>query len=153
MSNIKFRKEDFICNDCGQTPKYIVADGKMTAPTIRKVEHLKELGPDDDDDDENILTQSTHFKDRVYLHRKKERDLVQKLMTDNMDIAELLICNICKPTSIASFMQVRSDEPLHTLHSFCQTLDSRAAENQQHLLLLARELPALFFFFFFSSYL
>ena len=36
-SMIRFRKEDFLCPSCGHTPKYIVADGKMSGPTRRKV--------------------------------------------------------------------------------------------------------------------
>ena len=55
-----------------------------------------------------------------------------------------LICNLCKATSVASYMQVTSDEPLQILQSFCeQTLNVRSAENQQHLNILIRELPAL----------
>ena len=73
VSMIRFKKEDFMCLDCGQTPKYIVADGKMTAPTVRKVQHLDELSPEEND--EQILPQGSLFKDRVFLHRKKERDL------------------------------------------------------------------------------
>ena len=34
---IQFRKEDFLCSNCGHTPRYNVADGKMSGPTIRKV--------------------------------------------------------------------------------------------------------------------
>ena len=34
---MRFRKEDFLCLNCGHTPKYIVADGKMSGPTKRKV--------------------------------------------------------------------------------------------------------------------
>ena len=36
-SMIRFRKEDFMCSNCGHTPKYIVADGKMSGPTKKKV--------------------------------------------------------------------------------------------------------------------
>ena len=36
-SMIRFEKDDFLCPNCGHTPKYIVADGKMTGPTKRKV--------------------------------------------------------------------------------------------------------------------
>ena len=75
VSMIRFKKEDFMCLDCGQTPKYIVADGKMTAPTVRKVQHLDELSPEEND--EQILSQGSLCKDRVFLHRKKERDLVK----------------------------------------------------------------------------
>ena len=151
-SMIKFRKDDFLCLDCGQTPKYIVADGKMTAPTLRKVDHLSEL--DRNEDDENILEQGSHFKDRVFLSRKPERTLVTKLLTNDINVDEFVnsnvlqspnsrlliplveevnenwpdhmpqpykrfIGNLCKPTSVASFMQVTHHEPLQIRSSFC----------------------------------
>ena len=177
VSMIRFRKEDFMCDDCGQTPKYIVADGKMTAPTIRKVQHLDELSPEEDDN--QVLPQGSHFKDRVYLKRKKERELVTNLLTENISIPDFiasneiqsdnvqmlipllerieenwpaeipaeykrLICNLCKATSVASYLQVTSDEPLQILQSFCeQTVNVRSAENQQNIKILAQELPAL----------
>ena len=77
-----------MCDDCGQTPKYIVADGKMTAPTIRKVQHLDELSPEDDDN--QVLPQGSHFKDCVYLKRKKERELVTNLLTETLVLLILL---------------------------------------------------------------
>ena len=52
--------------------------------------------------------------------------------------------NICKPTSVAAFMQVTHDDPLLHLESFCeQQLNLRSALNQEKLQLMARELPAL----------
>ena len=177
VSMIRFRKEDFMCDDCGQTPRYIVADGKMTAPTVRKVQHLDELAPEEDDD--QVLQQGSQFKDRVFLHRKKERDLVKNLLSETINIDDFIasneiqsdnvrliipllesiqenwpagipeeyrrfICNLCKPTSLASYMQVTSDEPLQILQSFCdQTLNVRLAQNQQNIKILAKELPAL----------
>ena len=40
---LKFRKEDFVCDKCGDTPEYIVCDGKSIGPAKRKVNHLTEL--------------------------------------------------------------------------------------------------------------
>ena len=40
---MKFRKEDFQCNQCGDTPQYIVCNGKSVGPTRRKVDHLSEF--------------------------------------------------------------------------------------------------------------
>ena len=174
---IRFRKDDFICNNCGQTPKYIVADGKMTAPTLRKVKHLSEL--DHHEDDEQILLQGSHFKDRVFLYIKRERKLVQELLTDDLEYdafvhsdvlqsenSRLLIpllqrlqeswpdeipppykrfiCNLCKPTSVASYMQVTHDEPLAILQSFCnRVMNLRSTQHQHQLQLIAEELPAI----------
>ena len=162
VSMIRFRKEDFMCDDCGQTPRYIVADGKMTAPTVRKVQHLHELAPEEDDG--QVLRQGSKFKDRVFLHRRKEHDLIKNLLTETITIDDFIasndiqsenvrliipvlerkqenwpagipeeyrrfICNLCKPTSIASYMQ-----PLQILQSFCdQTLNVRLAQNQQSI--------------------
>ena len=157
--------------------KYIVADGKMTAPTVRKVQHLDELSPEEND--EQILPQGSLFKDRVFLHRKKERDLVKNLLTENLQIDDFIssnevqsenirlliplleriqenwpeeipeeykrfIFNLCKVTSVASYMQVTSDESLQILQSFCERmLNVRSAQNQQQNNILSRELPAL----------
>ena len=46
---IKFRKEDFLYPSCGDSPSYIVFDGKKDGPTKRKVEHLQELDKAEDD--------------------------------------------------------------------------------------------------------
>ena len=54
------------------------------------------------------------------------------------------ICNLCKATSVASYMQVTSDESLQILQSFCERmLNVRSAQNQQQNNILSRELPAL----------
>ena len=110
---------------------------------------------------------------------KKERRLVQHLLTEDIDIDEFVssadlesansrllvpliqrlqldwpdeipepysrfICNLCKPTSVASFLQVTSDEPLQILRLFCeQALHIRSPEQQDKLKLILRELPAL----------
>ena len=81
---IKFRKTDFICPNpsCGDSPKYIVCDGKTDGPTKRKVEHLHEL--DKAEDDDSPLCQGSLFADRVFLSDKKERKLVCNLLTDTI---------------------------------------------------------------------
>ena len=40
---LRFMKEDFLCDKCGDTPAYIVCDGKSIGPAKRKVNHLSEL--------------------------------------------------------------------------------------------------------------
>ena len=88
-----------MCDDCGQTPKYIVADGKMTAPTIRKVQHLDELSPEEDD--KQVWPHGSYIKDRVYLKRKKERKLVNNLLTENISICDFSSENMRSQTSLA----------------------------------------------------
>ena len=79
---IKFRKEDFLCPSCGDSPSYIVCDGKTDGPTKRKVEHLQELYKAKDDS--SVLCQGSSFKDLVFLSETKERKLVCKLLTDTV---------------------------------------------------------------------
>ena len=88
-----------MCDDFGQTPKYIVADGKMTAPTIRKVQHLDELSPEEDDN--QVWSQGSHIKDHVYLKRKKELELVNDLLTENISICDFSSENMWSQTSLA----------------------------------------------------
>ena len=47
--NIHLSKEVFLCDSCGETPKYIVADGKHCSPSARKVSQLRELASAEDD--------------------------------------------------------------------------------------------------------
>lgn len=91
-SMMKFRKEDFLCSSCGQTPRYLVADGKMCGPTSRKVKHLSEL--DRHEDDDTVLEQGSHFKDRVFLFRKPERTLVRTLLTEEIGADEFIASDV-----------------------------------------------------------
>ena len=54
-----------------ETPTYLVADGKATGPSKRRVEHLEEL--DRADGDDNVLGPSCAFEDRVFISNNKER--------------------------------------------------------------------------------
>ena len=72
-----------MCTNCGKPPRYIVADGKMTGQKLRKVKHLSEL--DHHGDDEQILAQGSHFKDQVFLYIKRERKLVEQLLTEELE--------------------------------------------------------------------
>jgi hypothetical protein len=85
---IVFKKEDFLCPNCGDSPSYIVCDGKTDGPTKRKVEHLKEL--DKAEEDESDLCQGSFFHDRVFLSDNKERKLVCSLLTDTINQEEFL---------------------------------------------------------------
>jgi hypothetical protein len=55
-----------------------------------------------------------------------------------------LIGNLCKPTSVASYLQVTDDKPLVYLQSFClEQLNLRSAGNQDKLQIISSQLPAL----------
>ena len=75
---LQFQKEDFLCVNCGDSPKYIVFNGKTDGPAKRKVEHLHEL--DRPEHYESYLCQGSFFEDRVFLSEKGERALVFNLL-------------------------------------------------------------------------
>ena len=85
---MSFRKEDFLCDKCGETPQYIVCDGKAVGPTKRKIKHLAEF--DRAVDDQSPLPEGSSFKDRVFLSSKQERDLVKNLLTEEISTEEFL---------------------------------------------------------------
>ena len=85
---MRFRKEDFLCNHCTDTPPYIVCDGKSIGPAKRKVNHLEEL--DRADDDDTPLPQGSRFSERVFLSSKQERDQVKHLLTDETSVDDFL---------------------------------------------------------------
>ena len=174
---LQFLKDDFICENCGPTPEYIVADGKRCGPTKQKVAHLSEF--DRADGDESALIQGSDFNSRVFLPRRPERKAVCELLTNSITQEEFLqsdelqsqnsqmlknlierlqeswpdeipseysrlIGNICKPTSVASFMQVTEATTLQYLKEFCRSqLDLRRIVNKDKLEQISRELPAL----------
>ena len=85
---IQFKKEDYLCPNCGDSPSYIVCDGKTDGPTKRKVEHLKEFDKAEGDDSD--LCQGSFFQDRVFLSENRERKLVCSLLTDTITQEEFL---------------------------------------------------------------
>ena len=86
--NITFLDEDFTCDDCGETPAYIVADGKFCGPTTRKVDQLSEL--DRAENDADPLRAGSHFKARVFLQSKQERSKVKNLVTGHCDMEDFI---------------------------------------------------------------
>lgn len=124
------------------------------------------------------MEQGSLFDARVFLFRKCERQLVQRLLTEDISPDEFVqsdvlrsenshillplverirdnwpdeipqpysrfIGNVCKPTSVAGYMQVTHDEPLLHLRAFCeQNLNLRSSANKEKLQLMAKELPA-----------
>ena len=85
---MRFRKEDFLCDNCGETPEYIVCDGKSVGPAKRKVEHLSEF--DRQEADETPLSEGSSFKDRVFLSVKQERDIVKNFLTEEISVEEFV---------------------------------------------------------------
>ena len=85
--NIDFKKA-FTCPTHGNSPKWIVSDGKNVGPLKRRVDHLTEL--DHEQSDERILTQSTKSADRVFLNSKKERLLVCQLVTGEVSMNDFV---------------------------------------------------------------
>ena len=71
---VQFKKEDFLCPSYGDSPSYIVCDGKTNGPTKRKVNHLHKL--DRAEEDESVLAQGSSFESRVFLSESRERKLV-----------------------------------------------------------------------------
>ena len=91
INNLKMDwKKVFSCPTHGNSPPWIVSDGKNMGPLKRRVDHLKELGPAENDD--NILPQCTKFKSRGFLGSKNERGLVVQMVTGDLsmrDFAEI----------------------------------------------------------------
>ena len=83
FTNLEFDiKKAFSCPTHGTSPPWLVADGKALGPLKKRVKHLTEL--DVAKEDNSVLTQSTHYKDRVFLSTKKERNLVVRLLTGDI---------------------------------------------------------------------
>ena len=59
------KKEAFSCPTHGDKPKWITADGKFLGPVKKHCKGLSEL--DSHPDDNETLTQSTEFKQRVFM--------------------------------------------------------------------------------------
>ena len=80
-SQLEFYKTDFQCDNCGDgdTPPYIVVDGKCLAPRCTATSHIQEF--DQPASDKTCLPQSTQFADRVFLSSKKERDFVRYVLS------------------------------------------------------------------------
>ena len=76
----------FSCPKCGNSPKYMVADGKSDGPTKRKVEHLKEMGTADND--RGSLPQGSFY--RVFISVYRERQAICSLLTGAQNMDEFL---------------------------------------------------------------
>ena len=85
---IQFRKEDFLCSNCGDSPSYIVCDGKTEGPNKRQVSHIEEL--DRCEGDDAVLCQGSYFQDRVFLSENRERKLTCDLLTKSMTVYDFV---------------------------------------------------------------
>ena len=80
ISNLEYLKSDWVCDRCckkhngeiGDTPRYLVCDGKSMGPASRRVDHISEL--DTAPGDQQVLCQGCFFEDRTFLAEKRERD-------------------------------------------------------------------------------
>lgn len=72
-------KKAFSCPKHGNNPKWMNTDGKYLGPTKKKCTNLTEFDRAVNDDD--VLEQSTKFKDRVFLSKSKERKEVVALLS------------------------------------------------------------------------
>ena len=90
--NMDMDPGDFICHICGETPEYLIFDGKRLGPRPKEVDHLQEF--DRHPDDSDSLEEGSKFKNRVFLHLKRERTLVGKLASGDIEIFEFLRENL-----------------------------------------------------------
>ena len=91
VRNLQFdEKEAFSCPTHGSRPRWITADGKSLGPAKKHCKGLSEL--DSHPDDLETLTQSTKFKERVFLSNSKERSAVCSLLGNQMSMQDFLIC-------------------------------------------------------------
>ena len=91
--NMELEREDFMCEECGPTPEYLILDGKQLGPGKKDVEHLEEF--DRHPEDDHKLDQGSTFESRVFLNIKDDRTLLGKLAdADNLVIGDFLDANL-----------------------------------------------------------
>ena len=96
MNNLDMDFEKaFSCPTHGNSPTWVVSDGKNVGPLQKRVDHLTELSMDQSDP--KILQQSTKSKDRVFLNSKKERMIICQLLTGDLTMRDF--CEISEITS------------------------------------------------------
>ena len=90
FTNLVFNIEKaFSCPTHGTSPSWIVSDGKSLGPLKRNVKHLSEL--DIAEEDDSVLSQSTHYQNRIFLSVKKERVEIVKLLTGDITMEEFTL--------------------------------------------------------------
>ena len=87
VSRLRHSKHAFICPSCKETPPFLVFDGKQTGPQKRKVDHLRELSAPENDE---ILPRASEFRDRVFLQRNEDRNLILQLFANEITADEFL---------------------------------------------------------------
>ena len=87
VQNISVSPQSFICNSCGDTPKYLVGDGKALGITKRKVKGLTELKHHPDD--QSMLSQGSTFKERTFIEKRQERGSICNFLQNPNDIENL----------------------------------------------------------------
>ena len=84
--NMALGAEDFTCEKCGETPEYLILDGKQLGPGKKEVEHLEEFERHPEDD--HKLDQGSTFESRVFLNMKNDRTLLGNLADGRMNIRD-----------------------------------------------------------------
>ena len=81
-------KSAFSCPKHGNSPSWIVVDGKNMGPLLKRVSHLSELKSESSDP--IVLDQSSVSTNRIFLGSKSERMLVCQLVSESIDIRDFI---------------------------------------------------------------
>ena len=93
MCQCKKRDKYEVCPDCTLSTKYLVFDGKFVGPNKHAIDHLDEEDHEDNDGmegHEDTLTQSTLFKNRVFIACKEERSKVLQLVSGEIEMKDFI---------------------------------------------------------------
>ena len=93
MCQCKKRDKYEVCPDCTLSTLYLVFDGKFVGPNKHAIDHLDEEDHEDDDgmeEHEDTLTQSTLFKNRVFIACKEERSKVLQLVSGEIEMKDFI---------------------------------------------------------------
>ena len=88
VRNHRIEHRVFICPECGESPKYLAADGTATGPAKRQIKQKTELAKSSMDNE--VLEQGSCFNDRIYLPYEVERKLVKDLATGQIDMNDFI---------------------------------------------------------------
>ena len=89
MNNISMDfKSAFSCPKHGNSPSWIVVDGKNMGPLLKRVSHLSELKSESSDP--TVLDQSSVSTNRIFLGSKSERMLVCQLVSESIDMRDFI---------------------------------------------------------------
>ena len=98
VNNLSFDlKECFTCINCGISPRYFTGDGKENlAPLQRKLREAGITELSSHPDDNNVLSQGSQHKNRVFISDKSDRDALCNLLTGGQTVSEFCASNELK---------------------------------------------------------